>query len=250
MMSEDKKTTDFGFEEVPLAEKAKRVGAVFSSVASRYDVMNDILSFGLHRGWKRWAMLLLRLRPGMQVLDVAGGSGDLTQLAAKRVGDTGSVVLTDINPDMLAVGRKRLLDAGFANIPCILANAEQLPFQDNTFDRVMIGFGLRNVTDKPAALRSMLRVLKPGGLLVILEFSKPIVPGLQTVYDAYSFHLLPKIGHLVANDEDSYRYLAESIRQHPDQATLKALCEAAGFVQCDYHNLSGGIVAIHRGVKP
>lgn len=250
MMNDQDKTTHFGFEEVPVTEKVKRVGAVFSSVASRYDLMNDVLSFGMHRGWKRWAMMMLKLRPGLHVLDVAGGSGDLTQLAAKQVGETGSVVLTDINPDMLTVGHNRLLDAGLAHIPCIVADAENLPFDDNSFDRVMIGFGLRNVTDKAAALRSMARVLKPGGMLMILEFSHPSVPGLQSIYDAYSFHLLPKLGKWIAQDEASYRYLAESIRRHPDQKTLQALCEDAGFVQCDYHNLSGGIVAVHRGVKP
>lgn len=247
---ETKKRTDFGFEEVPWEEKAGRVEAVFSSVAGKYDVMNDLMSFGVHRLWKKFTINRTGLRPGQQALDVAGGTGDLAREMARQVGPQGKVVLSDINQDMLDVGRGRLVDAGITgNVEFVLANAEDLPFEDDSFHCVTIAFGLRNVTDKGAALRSMFRVLKPAGKLLVLEFSKPVVPGLSTIYDQYSFKVLPFMGKLVAGDADSYRYLAESIRKHPDQDTLKAMLEDAGFERCTYHNLSGGIVALHSGYK-
>jgi demethylmenaquinone methyltransferase/2-methoxy-6-polyprenyl-1,4-benzoquinol methylase len=243
-------TTHFGFEEVPIDEKVKRVGDVFHSVADKYDLMNDLMSLGLHRLWKRFAVQLLLLHKGDKVLDLAGGTGDLTALISKKVGDTGSVCIADINDSMLRVGADRLLDKGLhKNIEFILANAEMLPFESNYFDRMIIGFGLRNVTDKDAALRSMFRCLKPGGKALILEFSKPIFKLINKIYDGYSFNLLPKIGKLVTDDEDSYRYLAESIRKHPDQKTLKSMMEQTGFEDCEYHNLATGIVAIHTGYK-
>ena len=246
----DNKTTHFGYQEVPVGEKVQRVRQVFDSVAPQYDLMNDLMSFGVHRLWKRFTVEIANVRPGHQVLDLAGGTGDLSALFARRVGPTGRVVLADINPSMLQVGRDRLTDQGVVgNISYSLANAECLPFQDNSFDRVCIGFGLRNVTDKDAALRSMYRVLKPGGRLLILEFSKPRNPLLNKMYDLYSFQLLPKIGKAVTRDEESYRYLAESIRMHPDQATLKGMMEAAGFEHCQVNNLTGGIVAVHSGYK-
>jgi demethylmenaquinone methyltransferase/2-methoxy-6-polyprenyl-1,4-benzoquinol methylase len=242
-------STDFGFQSVPRAEKAQRVRGVFDSVAGRYDLMNDLMSAGLHRLWKRFVLDLTQLRPGQQALDVAGGSGDLAAGMARQVGADGMVLLTDINAAMLAQGRDRLIDAGLVgNVSCLQANAENLPFADNSFHCVTIGFGLRNVTDKPAALRSMQRVLKPGGQLIVLEFSRPAAP-LRPLYDAYSFHVLPRLGQLVAQDEASYRYLAESIRMHPDQETLLGMMRAAGLEDCRYHNLSGGIVAVHRGYK-
>jgi len=242
--------TDFGFEEVAKTEKAKRVGSVFASVAGKYDVMNDLMSFGVHRLWKHFTLSLTGLRPGQQALDVAGGTGDLALGMLRQVGKEGRVVLSDINPAMLAVGRDRLLDLGFVgNVGCLLADAERLPFDDNSFNCVTIGFGLRNVTDKAAALRSMHRVLKPGGQLLVLEFSTPVVPGLKPLYDAYSFNVLPLLGRFVAGDAASYRYLAESIRMHPDQATLLGMLRTAGFQETRYHNLSGGIVALHRGYK-
>jgi demethylmenaquinone methyltransferase/2-methoxy-6-polyprenyl-1,4-benzoquinol methylase len=243
-------TVDFGFERVAWADKARRVRSVFQSVAGKYDVMNDLMSLGVHRLWKQFALSLTGLRPGGRALDVAGGTGDLTLGMVKQVGKSGRVVLSDVNPAMLEKGRDRLLDAGIAgNVECLVADAETLPFADHSFDCVMIGFGLRNVTDKPAALRSMLRVLKPGGQLIVLEFSTPTAPGLKPLYDAYSFRILPLLGRLVAKDADSYRYLAESIRMHPDQETLLAMLREAGFAQALYHNLSGGIVAVHRGYK-
>ena len=245
----DSEPTDFGFQSVPRAQKAQRVRGVFDSVAARYDLMNDLMSAGVHRLWKRFTLQLTQLRPGQQALDVAGGTGDLSAGMAHQVGPEGLVILTDINAAMLARGRDRLIDAGLVrNVRCLQANAEKLPFAADSFHCVTIGFGLRNVTDKPAALRSMQRVLKPGGQLIVLEFSRPAAP-LRPLYDAYSFHVLPRLGQLVAQDEASYRYLAESIRMHPDQETLKAMMQEAGLEDCQYHNLSGGIVAVHRGYK-
>jgi demethylmenaquinone methyltransferase/2-methoxy-6-polyprenyl-1,4-benzoquinol methylase len=243
-------TVDFGFEKVPRHEKAARVRSVFASVAGKYDVMNDLMSLGVHRLWKQFTLSLTGLRPGQQSLDVAGGTGDLSIGMLKQVGKEGRVILTDINPVMLERGRDRLLNKGFVgNVACAVADAQRLPFADNAFDCVTIAFGLRNVTDKAAALRSMYRVLKPGGQLLVLEFSKPTLPGLKPVYDAYSFNVLPLLGRLVAQDAASYRYLAESIRMHPDQETLLQMVQHAGFGQARYHNLSGGIVALHRGYK-
>jgi demethylmenaquinone methyltransferase/2-methoxy-6-polyprenyl-1,4-benzoquinol methylase len=249
-MNDPNRSVDFGFEQVPWGQKAERVREVFASVAGKYDVMNDLMSFGVHRLWKQFALALTGLEPGGQALDVAGGTGDLAMGMLRQVGKTGRVVLSDINPAMLERGRDRLLDAGFAgNVECLVADAERLPFADDCFDCVMIGFGLRNVTDKAAALASMRRVLRPGGQLLVLEFSKPTAPGLGTVYDAYSFRVLPLLGRIVANDAASYRYLAESIRMHPDQETLARMLRDAGFAQVRYHNLTGGIVALHRGYK-
>jgi demethylmenaquinone methyltransferase/2-methoxy-6-polyprenyl-1,4-benzoquinol methylase len=219
-------------------------------VAPKYDLMNDLMSGGLHRLWKEFTLSQTHLRPGQRALDVAGGTGDLARGMHGQVGDRGLVVLSDINGAMLAHGRDRTLDTGVVRgIEYVQANAEALPFADNSFDCVTIGFGLRNVTDKPAALRAMQRVLKPGGQLLVLEFSHPTSPGVKPIYDAYSFKVLPLLGKLVANDADSYRYLAESIRKHPDQETLLAMLRDAGLEDCRYHNLSGGIVAVHRGYK-
>lgn len=241
-------TTHFGYQDVPVAEKARRVGAVFSSVARRYDVMNDLMSAGLHRLWKRQAVNRLHLRPGMRVLDLAGGTGDLTALMRPKVQPGGEVVLSDINEAMLREGRDRLIDDGVAGgVEYVLADAERLPFPDGSFDRVVIGFGLRNVTHQEQALEAMRRVLRPGGCALVLEFSSLYVKPLQPLYDLYSFRALPLMGRLVADDADSYRYLAESIRMHPDQETLKGMMESAGFEDCDYLNLSAGVVAIHRG---
>ena len=243
-------TTHFGFREVPESAKSGLVGKVFDSVAGRYDLMNDVMSFGIHRLWKRFAIEQAAVRPGHKVLDVAGGTGDLSAVFAKLVGANGRVTIADINAAMLEVGRARLADRGLAgNIEFVQADAEDLPFPDNHFDAITIAFGLRNVTHQDRALASMFRVLKPGGRLLVLEFSKPVLPGLGAVYDAYSFNLLPKFGKLIANDEASYRYLVESIRKHPDQETLKGLMEAAGFERVHYFNLSGGIVALHKGYK-
>jgi demethylmenaquinone methyltransferase/2-methoxy-6-polyprenyl-1,4-benzoquinol methylase len=242
--------TDFGYQQVPVNEKAKKVEAVFSSVANQYDVMTDVMSLGVHRLWKRFAIGLSGVRAGQQVLDIAGGTGDLALSFAEKVGPQGHVWLADINAAMLSVGRDRLLNQGkVKEVSYIQANAECLPFADNQFDCVTIAFGLRNVTDKLMALRSMYRVLKPGGRLLVLEFSKPVLPALQTVYDIYSFSLLPKLGQWIAGDADSYRYLVESIRRHPDQEALKLMMVEAEFESCEYHNLSGGIVALHRGYK-
>jgi len=241
-------TTDFGYREVPVAEKAARVRAVFESVAGNYDLMNDLMSAGAHRVWKRFTLSQTSLRPGQRALDVAGGTGDLAAGMAAQVGPAGMVILSDINSAMLAAGRDALTDRGVvANVRYSIANAESLPFPDASFDCVTIGFGLRNVTDKAAALRSMTRVLKPGGQLLILEFSHPVAPGLKPIYDAYSFSVLPWLGKVVAKDEESYRYLAESIRRFPDQPTLLGMMQEAGLENCRYHNLSGGIVALHRG---
>ncbi len=249
-MNNSRRTVDFVFETVDWAEKADRVRSVFASVAGKYDLMNDLMSFGVHRLWKQFMLSLTGLRPGQHALDVAGGTGDLGLGMLRQVGKYGRVILSDVNPAMLERGRDRLLDAGFVgNVECIVADAERLPFEDNSFNCVTIGFGLRNVTDKAAALRSMYRVLKPGGQLLVLEFSKPTAPGLAPIYDAYSFKVLPLLGRLVARDEHSYRYLAESIRMHPDQETLLGMLRDAGFAQARYHNLSGGIVAVHRGYK-
>jgi demethylmenaquinone methyltransferase/2-methoxy-6-polyprenyl-1,4-benzoquinol methylase len=249
-MADSNRTVDFGFEQVAPADKAERVRAVFASVAPKYDVMNDLMSFGVHRLWKQFALSLTGLKPGGAALDVAGGTGDLAAGLLRQVGKSGRVVCSDINPKMLEVGRDRLLDKGFVgNVEFLVADAEKLPFDENSFDCVTIGFGLRNVTDKAAALKSMHRVLKPGGQLLVLEFSKPVAPGLKTVYDAYSFKVLPLLGRLVAQDADSYRYLAESIRMHPDQETLLEMLRTAGFAHARYHNLTGGIVAVHRGYK-
>ncbi len=244
------KTTHFGFTDVPYEEKVRKVAGVFHSVADKYDVMNDLMSLGVHRIWKRYTIELSGVRAGQQVLDLAGGTGDLTARFSRMVGADGQVVLADINDSMIKVGRERLTDRGIAgNVKYVQANAECLPFPDNHFDLITMAFGLRNVTDKDAALRSMLRVLKPGGQLMVLEFSKPVLKPLNPIYDLYSFKLLPLIGKLITNDSDSYTYLAESIRKHPDQDTLKAMMEEAGFERCDYHNLSAGIVALHRGYK-
>ncbi len=246
----DSRTADFGFEQVAREEKARRVRGVFDSVADKYDVMNDLMSAGVHRLWKAFTLSQTGLKPGGRALDVAGGTGDLAAGMAKQVSDSGFVVLSDINEAMLTRGRDRLLDMGISgNVDFSRANAEKLPFASNSFDCVTIGFGLRNVTDKPAALRSMLRVLRPGGQLLVLEFSKPTVPALKSLYDTYSFRVLPLLGKLVANDEASYRYLAESIRMHPDQETLLAMLREAGFEMVKFHNLAGGIVALHRGYK-
>lgn len=243
-------TTHFGFKQVPKHEKVAMVRGVFDSVASQYDVMNDLMSLGIHRIWKRVAVQLANVREGDSVLDLAGGTGDLTTLYEKRVGPEGQVVLADINAAMLRTGRDRLINRGLAgNIRYAQVNAECLPFADNTFDCVTIGFGLRNVTDKDAALRSMYRVLKPGGRVIVLEFSHPIDPITEKVYDFYSFNLLPKIGGIVAKDEESYRYLAESIRMHPKQDELKQMMENAGLERCEYFNMTQGIVAVHRGYK-
>jgi demethylmenaquinone methyltransferase/2-methoxy-6-polyprenyl-1,4-benzoquinol methylase len=241
--------THFGYEDVPLADKQKRVGAVFSSVARRYDLMNDLMSFGVHRLWKRFAVDLAGVRPGERVLDVAGGTGDLAREFRRQAGPQGLVLLTDINGDMLRQGRERLADHGVVDLPLVQLNAEKLPFAEGSFDCITIGFGLRNVTDKDAALASMTRALKPGGRLLVLEFSKPLNAGLAKVYDEYSFRLLPLMGRVVANDADSYRYLAESIRMHPDQDTLKGMMEKAGLARVQVYNLTGGVVAVHRGYR-
>ncbi len=243
-------TTDFGFEKVAATDKARRVRGVFDSVAPRYDLMNDLMSAGLHRAWKEFTLSLTQLRRGQRALDVAGGTGDLAAGLAEQVGPKGLVVLTDINAQMLGAGRDRLIDAGVvANLEYVQANAECLPFADRSFDCVTIGFGLRNVTDKAVALASMRRVLRPGGQLIVLEFSRPTLPVLKPLYDAYSFRVLPLIGRAVAGDEASYRYLAESIRMHPDQQTLLQMLRDAGLEDCRFHNLAGGIVAVHRGYR-
>lgn len=242
--------TDFGFERVPLTAKKARVKEVFDSVASRYDIMNDVMSFGLHRLWKRFALAKTGLKLGQKALDVAAGSADLSLGMARRVGPSGHVLVTDINMQMLESGRDRLLDAGIAsNVSFALADAEKLPFASNQFHCVTIGFGLRNVTDKAAALASMYRVLKPGGRLLVLEFSVPKLGPVNALYDAYSFNILPRMGKLIASDDESYRYLAESIRRHPNQDDLQRLMEQQGFERCEYMNLTGGIVALHLGYR-
>ena len=243
-------TTDFGYERVKTAEKAGRVREVFDSVAAQYDLMNDLMSGGLHRLWKRFTIELSTVRSGQTVLDIAGGTGDLAAKFSKLVGADGKVILADINAAMLSVGRDRLIDKGaLSNIDVVQADAQFLPFEDNSIDCITIAFGLRNVTDKAKALKSMHRILKPGGRVLVLEFSKPTSPLLSRVYDAYSFSALPAMGKLITDDADSYRYLAESIRKHPDQESLLEMVEDAGFVDCRYHNMTGGIVAVHRGIK-
>jgi demethylmenaquinone methyltransferase/2-methoxy-6-polyprenyl-1,4-benzoquinol methylase len=243
------KTTHFGFQQVPIEDKAQRVRGVFDSVATDYDLMNDVMSLGIHRLWKRIAIGMANFQPGQRVLDLAGGTGDLARLIATKVGPQGRVILSDINNAMIMTGRTRLLDQGIAgNMDYVQADAEKLPFPGNCFDCITMGFGLRNVTHKQTALESMYRVLKPAGRLLILEFSRPLAM-LRPAYDFYSFSVLPLLGRFIANDAASYRYLAESIRMHPDQQTLLGMLESAGFEDCDYHNLTCGIVAIHRGYK-
>ncbi|MFO1434956.1 MAG: bifunctional demethylmenaquinone methyltransferase/2-methoxy-6-polyprenyl-1,4-benzoquinol methylase UbiE [Gammaproteobacteria bacterium] len=243
-------TTDFGFREVPVVDKQRLVGEVFSSVATRYDLMNDVMSMGLHRLWKRFAVAHTALRPGDHVLDVAGGTGDLSARLASAVGSAGHVICADINGSMLRVGRDQLLDRGIgSNVEFVQANAESLPFASNRFDAVTIAFGLRNVTDKQRALESMRSVLKPGGRLVVLEFSQVVLPWLKQVYDRYSFNVLPRLGQIVAGDRDSYQYLVESIRKHPPQHELANMMTQAGLERVDWCNLSGGIVAVHRGYR-
>ncbi|BCV68086.1 bifunctional demethylmenaquinone methyltransferase/2-methoxy-6-polyprenyl-1,4-benzoquinol methylase UbiE [Shewanella carassii] len=244
------KSTHFGYKTVEAEKKADLVAGVFHSVAAKYDIMNDVASFGIHRFWKRFTIECAGARPGMKVLDLAGGTGDLTAKFSHLVGDKGQVILADINDSMLKVGRSKLRDKGIVgNVSYVQANAEALPFPDNHFDIITIAFGLRNVTDKDAALRSMQRVLKPGGKLLVLEFSKPQHEIMRKAYDLYSFKILPKMGQLVANDADSYEYLAESIRMHPDQETLKQMMLDAGLEQVDYINMTDGVVALHRGYK-
>jgi len=246
----DDKTTHFGYQAVAEADKAERVRGVFDSVATRYDLMNDLMSLGVHRLWKRFAMQLTGVRAGQRVLDLASGTGDLAARLAGLVGPTGLVVMSDINAAMLAQGRDRMLDDGrVGNVRYAQLDAEALPFPAGSFDCVTIGFGLRNVTHKERALAEMHRVLRPGGRALVLEFSHPTAAPLRAAYDLYSFQVLPRLGRLVANDEASYRYLAESIRMHPDQETLKGMMEAAGFERCDVHNLTGGVVAVHRGFR-
>ena len=246
----DKDTTHFGYKTVETGDKAGMVADVFHSVAARYDLMNDLMSGGIHRLWKRFTIELSGVRKGHSVLDIAGGTGDLAAKFADIVGAEGRVVLADINDSMLQVGRDKLLDTGrAAHIEFVQADAQDLPFPNESFDCITIAFGLRNVTDKDRALRSMLRVLKPGGRLLVLEFSKPENSLLSRAYDTYSFRILPVMGKLVANDSESYQYLAESIRMHPDQETLKDMMIDAGFSRCEFHNMTGGIVALHRGIK-
>lgn len=250
MAREPEDQTHFGYRQVPTEEKSNLVAEVFRSVAPKYDLMNDLMSFGLHRLWKRFTIEQADLRPGHIVLDVASGTGDLAKAFAKIVGPSGKVIMSDINEAMLEVGRDRLVDAGIVgNVECVQADAENLPFADNHFDCITIAFGLRNVTDKLKALKSMYRVLKPGGRLLVLEFSKPQVPALGKLYDFYSFNVIPKMGELVTNDKESYQYLVESIRMHPNQETLKSMLQEAGFEDVEYFNLTGGIVALHKGKK-
>ena len=240
-------TTHFGYQSVDEQDQARRVRGVFDSVASRYDLMNDLMSAGLHRAWKAYTVMVANVQPGQRVLDIAGGTGDLALAFAKKVGPTGQVVHTDINEAMLRTGRDRLLDAGVI-LPTTVCDAEKLPFPDGHFDLVSVAFGLRNMTHKDAALREMARVLKPGGKLLVLEFSQVAKP-LRKAYDVYSFSVLPRLGQLVAGDADSYRYLAESIRMHPNQQELKALMKSNGFGHVDFHNMAGGVVALHVGIK-
>ena len=243
-------TTHFGYKEIPTGEKESQVAGVFDSVASKYDLMNDLMSFGVHRLWKRFTIDKSGVRAGQSVLDIAGGTGDLTRKFSQIVGNNGQVFLADINANMLKVGRDRLLDSGYAsNITYVQANAEKLPFADNSFHCLTIAFGLRNVTHKEKALAEFTRVLKPGGKAMVLEFSKPTNKLMSKAYDAYSFAALPTLGRLVTNDKESYQYLVESIRVHPDQDTLKSMMEEAGLCMCEYHNLTSGVVALHTGIK-
>ena len=250
-MKDDKqKTTHFGYQEVPVEEKVNKVAEVFHSVAGKYDIMNDLMSFGVHRLWKRFTIDKSGVRKGQKVLDLASGTGDLAIKFSKIVGEDGQVIMSDINESMLSEGRDRLLNKGiFKNVDFVLANAESLPFADNSFDCVTIAFGLRNVTDKDAALREMFRVTKPGGRAMVLEFSKPTSEAFSKIYDTYSFKILPKIGKYITNDEASYQYLSESIRMHPDQETLKSMMQDAGFEDAVYHNMTNGVVALHIGFK-
>jgi len=249
-MTNPRPNTHFGYRTVDSGEKASLVRGVFDSVASKYDLMNDLMSFGVHRLWKRFAVELAGVRRGQQILDLASGTGDLADRFADLVGPAGLVLMTDINAAMLGVGRDRMVDRGHAgNIGYVQVDAEALPFPDDSLDLITIAFGLRNVTDKDKALASMYRALRPGGRALVLEFSKPVNRPLEKLYDLYSFHILPRMGELVARDADSYRYLAESIRMHPDQETLRGMMEQAGFENCDVHNLTGGVVAVHRGFK-
>ncbi len=246
----DDELTHFGYSTVAAGQKSEKVAEVFHSVAGKYDLMNDLMSFGIHRLWKRYTLEMSGVRAGQSLLDIAGGTGDLALAFSRRLGRQGRVVLADINSSMLAVGRDKLLDRGVSSaIDFVQADAECLPFADASFDLVTIAFGLRNVTDKDAALKSMWRVLKPGGRLLVLEFSKPVSAPLSRLYDLYSFNILPALGELVAHDAGSYRYLAESIRMHPDQDTLAGMMDRAGFDRVDYHNLTAGVVALHRGFK-
>ncbi len=252
-MSSDHKqqdSTHFGYKDVPASEKAGMVANVFHSVAGKYDIMNDAMSLGIHRLWKKFAVAQAGVRPGHRVLDLACGTGDLTLKMSPQAGPGGMVIASDINASMLQNGRDRLIDKGItSNVQFVQADAEKLPFPDNSVDRITIAFGLRNVTDQNAALAAMYRCLRPGGRLIILEFSKPVLPVLNKVYDLYSFNILPQLGKIITNDEASYRYLAESIRKHPDQETLTGMMAEAGFDRPHYHNLSGGIVAVHKGYK-
>lgn len=246
----DKTTTDFGFKQIPLEDKAHLVGKVFSSVATKYDLMNDLMSFGIHRLWKKIAIQHCSVQTGQKILDLAGGTGDLTYAFAQSIGENGQVILADINAEMLQAGRSKLINYGkVRGIQYLQLNAEHLPFDDNYFDCIAIGFGLRNITKKQRSLVEMYRALKPGGRVIILDFSKPLYETLRTAYDLYSFKVLPLLGKIVANDADSYRYLAESIRMHPDQNQLKIMLQDAGFENCSYQNLTAGICAIHKGYK-
>ncbi|MBU2919665.1 MAG: demethylmenaquinone methyltransferase/2-methoxy-6-polyprenyl-1,4-benzoquinol methylase [Psychrosphaera sp.] len=248
--NDQQSTTHFGYKTVESEQKQAMVADVFHSVAAKYDIMNDVMSFGIHRLWKRFTIDASNVRPGNKVLDLAGGTGDLTRKFSQAVGPTGKVVLADINDSMIKVGREKLHNLGVvSNVEYVQANAQALPFAENTFDLVTIAFGLRNVTDKDEALRSIYRVLKPGGRLLVLEFSKPEQQWLNKAYDFYSFKILPEMGQLIAGDKESYQYLSESIRMHPDQDTLKQMMETAGFDQVSYTNMTGGIVALHKGFK-
>ena len=243
-------TTHFGYQKVSTTEKTSRVAAVFNSVATRYNLMNDLMSFGIHRLWKRQVITMSAIKSHHTILDLAGGTGDFTKRLANRVKSPGQIVLSDINPAMLAQGRNCLLDHGYLNqITYVQANAECLPFANHSFDRIIMAFGLRNVTHKEQVLQDISRILKPGGQVLILEFSKPVIPILEKLYDKYSFNVIPKLGEWICNDRDSYQYLVESIRMHPDQNTLKEMMTQAGLEDCTFHNFSGGIVALHRGFK-
>ena len=249
--ADSEEAVSFGFEQVSPEEKTRRVGGVFAAVADRYDLMNDLMSLGVHRLWKRFAIELSAARPGQTILDLAGGTGDLASKFSKLVGDSGQVVLADINSEMLSTGRNKLIDKGTVkNLHFLQTNAEALPLKTNSVDCITIAFGLRNVTDKQKALTSMLHVLKPGGRLLVLEFSKPTSEFIGQLYDLYSFKVLPLMGKVIAQDGDSYRYLAESIRRHPDQEALLHLMNSVGFIECSYHNMTAGIVALHKGIKP